>query len=210
MAEYAENHEHAHLNAMTIVAMFGAIEGLAEGARPDLRRWIDEELEAALGEFETRVGEIPRLGALDPHMVEDRVRQALAAEVERVRERLSTVPTRLDRHPPVERWESAFAEVGLGPSPERPLPEGLREALNEVGALRNLILHRRGRVDEKFRRGAPKARWRKDGDLVRVTATDYRRYVAALRTYAGEIGVRLGLFPTFDFTGWQENYVIGD
>lgn len=31
MAEAAVSHDHAHLNVMTLVSMFGAVEGMAEG-----------------------------------------------------------------------------------------------------------------------------------------------------------------------------------
>ena len=44
--------------------------------------------------------------------------------------------------PAVERWEDALGRVGLGQTSDRPLPSDLHDTLNELGEIRNVLLHR--------------------------------------------------------------------
>jgi hypothetical protein len=92
------------------------------------------------------------------------------------------------------RWEQPLASVGLGQHPERPIPADLAEALSELAAIRNVLVHRGGRVDSKAMGSLSKLaadRVYRLGSFVRIDRADYRRYSAALRAYANEIERRV-------------------
>lgn len=67
--------------------------------------------------------------------------------------------------------------MGWGAPEDRPIPDDLEIALTELGAVRNVLVHRAGRIDAQALRSWPEvsddrdgpnlARWR---DYVRVTA----------------------------------------
>ena len=114
-----------------------------------------------------------------------------------------------------DRYEIALNQVGLGAPCDRPIPEDLDEALTEVGVLRDVLVHRAGRVDGRGLAAAPSLMSRyADGGFVRVTRADYRRYSAAIRCYGAEISRRamLGLYDgtqhDVDLAQWRDWYRI--
>ncbi len=81
--------------------------------------------------------------------------------------------------------------------------------LAEVVALRHVLAHRAGRVDERALKQAPALRYA-DGELVRVTRAEYRLYSAALWTYGEEVIRRLmgDLVPAPPLADWRQNYTL--
>ena len=96
----------------------------------------------------------------------------------------------------VARYEKPLRRVGWGAPADRPIPEDLNAALTELGALRDVLVHRAGRVGEVAIKQAPTLRYG-TGELVRISREDYRRYSAAIRCYAQEISFR-------GIRGWPE------
>jgi hypothetical protein len=86
--------------------------------------------------------------------------------------------------------------VGWGAPADRPIPEDLNAALSELGALRDVLVHRAGRVDEAALEQAPTLRYRA-GEFARISRAEYRQYSAAIRCYALEISFR-------GMRGWPE------
>lgn len=85
----------------------------------------------------------------------------------------------------------------------------MNQALVEVVALRHVLAHRAGRVDTRALKQAPSLRYA-DGDLVRVSHTEYLRYSAALRTYGQETISRI-LGETAEVStlrGWRANCIL--
>lgn len=215
MAEAASSHDHAPLNAMTLVSMFGAVEGMVEGIGPDLHRHLEEQLDDRLTAVEAQLNELLRLveagGSGDPDLHLRRRAALLLQLEERVREGWPVVRDRLAKLPPVARWEDALTPVRLGAPRDRPLPTDLVVTLNELGHLRNALLHRRGRVDAKLRRQAPGfTENMPDGALIRVNGKHFRLFVAAIWTYAEEIACRAGLHGPAALESWRENYTACD
>ena len=105
-----------------------------------------------------------------------------------------------------KRWEDVLSHVDLQALPERPVPADLDQALTEVVALRHVLAHRAGRVAPRAQKPAPTLR-SADGDLVRITRAEYRRYSAALWTYGEEVTHRLtaDLAPAPALDGWRQN-----
>lgn len=99
---------------------------------------------------------------------------------------------------------------------DRPLSDGLVTALTEVSALRDVLMHRAGRVDLRAMREAPTLPYQR-GQLVRVSRDDYRRYSSAIRCYASEISFRgIRSWPEVsderdgpDLDRWDQYYLIG-
>jgi hypothetical protein len=109
------------------------------------------------------------------------------------------------------RYETPLAQVGLQAPEDRPIPPDLDEALTEIGALRDVLIHRAGRVDARALEQAPSLTYA-DGAFVRLDRTDYRRYSAALRCYGAEIVRRamMGLYDgtkhDVDLAQWRRGY----
>jgi len=96
----------------------------------------------------------------------------------------------------IARYERPLRRVGWGAPEDRPIPEDLNVALTELGALRDVLVHRAGRLDDTALKQAPTLRYRR-GQLVRISREDYRRYSAAIRCYAQEVSFR-------GIRGWPE------
>lgn len=202
LARAEEAAEFVELNAMTIVAMVGALDALVEMLVPRARELWAKMTTAQLME---KVGETEpeALAKLDEATLE-KVREVLEGFVA---ERLP--PTRRARGAGAERWEAVLRTAGLGARPGRELPEDLQQALQEVMALRNVLVHRAGRVDAAALRQAPTLGYR-EGDLARVSRADYRCYSAAIWTYGDEVVGRLlgSLATPPDLKHWRDNVTI--
>ena len=82
----------------------------------------------------------------------------------------------------VERFESLLKPLGL----IGPLADDVRRDILELSQVRNVILHRSGRVDQKLLSGCP---WLnlKPGEKLAVTQQDSDRYVHACTEYLKQI-----------------------
>jgi hypothetical protein len=199
---------HPHLNAQALVSMNSALDALVEEWMPSLRamraRWMAEQAIKKTNE------ESPQpLGAVAPELRQG-VADALRLEVERKLGKVDKL-----KNKGVNRYESLLAQEGLAVPPDRPIPEDLDVALTEVGALRDVLIHRAGRVDPKALEQAPALRYH-DGELVRISCEEYRIYSAAIRCYATEIQLRpMRNWPELTdehlpaLADWRSYYILG-
>jgi hypothetical protein len=173
---------HPHLNAQALLSMNSALDALVEEFVPamreiSLRAFIDQTLAQA------EDAEPEAAAALTPK-VRDRIREA-------AREVLGKKIPALEklRDSGTKRYERLLKQVDLAAPADRPIPADLDHALTKVGALRDVLVHRAGRVDARARAQAPSLRY-EDGELVRISTDEYRIYSAAIRCYAQEIVFR--------------------
>lgn len=114
------------------------------------------------------------------------------------------------------RYEALPAQKGFGAPADRPVSPDLDRALAELGALRDALVHRAGRVDARALQQAPALPY-EDDDLVRVSDDDYRTCSATIRCYAMEISFRsIRRWPKVsdaqdgpDLAGWRGYCRIG-
>lgn len=234
---------YPHLNAMTLVSMFGSVDCLVEKLAPSFREAMmsvkenvtEQARSLAQRAIEQTLANPPEALAdyrpspdLLAHM-EDALTAAIAQRVsEEVRHVVGKAWKGVDAAEPKKRvigaapsrWETPLETVGLGPDKDHQIPVSLADALSEVTGLRNVIVHRGGRIDEQALRDHPSLseRWGfQEGQFVRIDTAMYRRYSAALRTYAGEVERRVfaGTLPTMPaprplpMLDWEKNYHAG-
>jgi hypothetical protein len=96
----------------------------------------------------------------------------------------------------ITRYEERLEQVGLRAPEDRPIPADLDQALTEVGAIRDVLIHRAARVDERAKTQAPTLPY-EEGELVRLSDENYRTYSAAIRCYGHEVVYR-------SFRKWPE------
>lgn len=193
------------INAQALISMNSALDALVEHLVPAVR---DMPFEIRLREAEQVVPEAAE--TLTPE-----VRRQLITKMQDLL-KLSE-PKRL-RGSGAARYERRLRGVGLGAPDERPLPPDLDQALTEFGVLRDLLVHRAGRINDKaLTRAHSLTRRYSDGDLIRLDGDDYRTYSAAMRWYAAEVVHRLwGKFPDVvnpeeapDPDNWRGWHMIG-
>jgi hypothetical protein len=203
LARAEKDNQLVEHNAMTLISMVGALDALVEELAPRAREILIEH--QARGLVEQALEQHPDAAAqLDEGFLEAFLQVAQEALTERLGDFDSS-----PRGAGAKRWEEVLSHTRLDAPPERPIPEDLDQALTEVVALRHVLAHRAGRVDARALKQAPSLRYA-EGDLVRITRADYRRYSAALRTYGEEIIRRIlkDLAPTPPLAGWRQNYTI--
>lgn len=172
--------DHPLLNAQTLLSLNGALDAMVEEFAPAMRKiGIFGLTEHVMGIAEKKVPEASE--ELTPErrqVLKDVLGDLLGERVLPGIERL--------RGSGAARYEVVLGSVGLAAPADRPVPGDLDEALAELGALRDVLTHRAGRMDQKALDQAPSLPY-KDGELVRISRVDYRRYSAAIRCYAAEI-----------------------
>ena len=204
LAKAAIDSEFAELNAMTLIAMLSAVDGLVEAFVPGIQEMLaDRQVDLMIEEVEETL----------PKSVLDALSEEQRAAVKR-----TFVEMLLERQPPLKplkgagtkRWEPLLAQAGFAAPDDRPLPSDLDDALTEIVAVRHVLVHRLARVDRRALRMAPTLTC-KEGDLIRLGQQDYRRYSAALWTYSEEVvrRVYLDLVPPVNLVDWRENYTLG-
>jgi hypothetical protein len=154
------------LAGMTLVATWGSVETLVLRL---VAAWIENVPEARSSD---RVRRLERKVADSPMAAEERriyVAQGLLREVQRSRERL----------PGVGEFEALLDLFGLA----GPLSGPLTRTLIELRATRNVVVHRRGVPDERFRLDCPWVPVAPDIRLV-VNYEDLLRYMWASVSYA--------------------------
>lgn len=197
-----------HWNATTIVYLYGVIEGHITAMLPTLH---DAARHSRAGRRRAFISSLRdqdrRLRAEGTPVEKIRVLRAFSTELidHLLPEPVKTIPK---QQLTAERWERALSGIFLGPVPGRPLPDDLRAALNEIGEVRNVLLHRLGVINQRVLNANAEGPWRAVGERVVIDADLYRRYVAALYAYTEEMRdrllVRLGAAPFSDVTRWRQ------
>lgn len=170
--------ECPHGNAQALISMNSALDAMVEEL---VKHWRSFHVE--------RIGHkmLAKGRQAGGEAVEDAIRQ----EVDRIVPKASK-----PRGSGIARYEKPLRRFGWGASADRPIPDDLNAALTELGALRDVLVHRAGRVDETALEQAPTLRYGV-GQFVRISREDYRQYSAAIRCYAEEISFR-------GMRGWPE------
>jgi hypothetical protein len=190
-------------NAMTLISMVGALDALVEELAPRARDMLIA--------YQTHVM-MEQARKREPEAAAKLAGPALEAIEQATRDLLAERVESFDPYPRgtgAKRWEDVLSHVGLQGPPRRPVPPDLDQALTEIVALRHVLAHRAGRVDPRALKQAPTLRYA-DGDLVRITRTEYRCYSAALWTYGEEVIHRLmkDLAPAPALEDWPHNYTL--
>ncbi|MGA2307461.1 MAG: hypothetical protein ABSH29_25235 [Acidimicrobiales bacterium] len=205
----------AHVNAMTIVAIYGGIEDLVEtmgaGLYPIVLATNPDKRQAIFQHNRLRNIELKEAGELSKEGA-----QALTKFTKTLADALLPTPKRKPNPelPSADGWEDLLKDVYMRPVPERPLPDDLRLTLNELGAVRNVLLHRMGRMDEKALSLVSEGPWRAVNELVVIDDSLYRRYIAALIAYERDLEDRIrsqmGVGLQSDTTSWRTMVPPGD
>ena len=203
LARAEKENQLAEHNAMTLISMVGAVDALVEELAPRARDMLIAHQAHVLME---------RAREQVPEAASELDKSALDAIEQATRDLLADRFADFDPYPRgagAKRWEDVLSNVGLQARPQRPIPNDLDQALTEIVALRHVLAHRAGRIDQKALKQAPTLRYA-DGDLVRITRAEYRLYSAALWTYGEEIIHRVmkDLAPAPTLTNWQQNYTL--
>ncbi len=197
-----------HWNAMTLITIYGGIEDLIESMGSGFYPLI---LEANPG-TRTRMFEYNRLRNRELREGGDLSSggaQALTQLTKSLADELLKSPLRAPSKemPVADSWEDLLARIRLRPIPGRPLPDDLRHTLNEFGAVRNVILHRMGRIDERALEQVASGPWTTIDELVVIDDDLYRLYIAVLLAYQAEINDRIrnlmNLPPLADVNQWR-------
>jgi hypothetical protein len=210
LASAAIDTDFAALNAQALVSMNSALDAMVEEFAPALREiMVMATVDAAFAQTDKEHPEVAGV-------ISEEMRRAYKQALEEAANK--SLP-KLDRllGSGAERYEGRLRGVGLGTARERPIPADLDEALRELGAIRDVLTHRHGRVDAKALEQAPSlARRYNDGDFIRLTRSDYRTYSAAIRCYGQDVAMRpMRTWPEFkeenmpNLAGWRNYYIAG-
>jgi hypothetical protein len=197
-----------HIYAQALISMKSALDAMVETL---VRHWRGLHVERIARHILDKAAESqPAAAASLPPEIVDAVERVVHEEADRL---VPKAPRPAGRG--VERYEKALRVIGAHAPDDRPLPADLDVALAELGALRDVLVHRAGRLDEKALQEAPRLRY-EVGQLVRVSAEDYRTYSAAIRCYAYEVGFRgMRHWPEVsdengpNLAQWRDYYRIG-
>jgi hypothetical protein len=152
---------------MTIISFFGTLEGYVEALSQALVQPVVDHRDQTHRELTGRIRRIISQQSKAAHAagapITDETRSGLVKAVLHVVNGLrqaSPVKHLSKKIPAVERWEDALGRVGLGETSDRPLPSDLRDTLNELGEIRNVLLHRMGRLDHRALNAVREGPWR--------------------------------------------------
>lgn len=205
MARIELENDAPHLNASALVSLVSALDALIEGMGPALQNIL---VEIELSKFFDRMSGEDKAEWSEFH--ED-AQQFIKGWMRKSLSEVFAMPKGRVGSAGAERYESVLRKIGLGkPEDAASIPEDLDDALKEAHSLRNVLVHRAGRIDKKALQDAPTLRF-KEGQLVRLTQDDFRRYDAAVRTF-GELAIGRAFgphAPTIDLDRWQENHPVG-
>lgn len=197
------------INAMTLIGLHGALDALVEELTPSANTMtLDLIVKDVINNARLQH---PDLTASFPpeilQAVQAALRDVLAEELPRISRPAGSG---------AERWESVLRKGGLAAPPTQPIPPDLDEALRELSNLRDVLVHRAGRLDRKAIQACPSLVARlylAEGQLVRLRGIHYRRYSAAVRAYGLEITRRTltrgGIDNPVDLANWQDFYIVG-
>lgn len=188
---------HPSINAQALIGLYSALDALIEQFAPALR---DLPFLARLKEAEKQV---PKAAE---HLTPE-LREQMVTTLQKL---LKVPKLRQLEKKGAARYERRLRPVGLGA--RCPLPQDLDQALREIGVIRDLLIHRAGRVDREALEKAPSlAKQYKDGELIRLSDEDYRTYSAAIRWYGAEVIHRVYGKPSDDADSddWRQHYIAG-
>ncbi len=187
-AELANDSPHA--NAQALVSLNSALDAMVENLAKSwrafrIRHAATEMMKNAREEMTKHTNEAGR------QFLADLDHQTLALLDEHMRGRLEEVipEAHVPRGAGAKRYEKSLKQIGWAAPPDRPIPPDLDATLRELNSLRDVWVHRAGRVDPPALKKAPTLKY-KPGQFVRISRSDYRRYSAAVRCYAEEITFR--------------------
>ncbi len=172
IAKTEDDAGHPLLHAQAVVLLWGGLEALLLDF---LALWL-------INKPETRTLEpvkTLKIGFGEFEILPDDDRAAYL--LERLEDKLGT-----RRSGGVERFEALFRIFGMTSK----LPDGIVRELLELSAVRNLLVHRGGIVDSRFRNQCPWTAWELGSPLV-VSHEDYHRYFDAVDLYVFEVTQRL-------------------
>lgn len=205
LARAEQENGHPAFNGQALIGLNSALDALVEQFAPAVR---DLPFQVRMKEAEEQVPEATE------HLTPEMRRQL----IEKMQEMLKVPKIKSLEKGGAARYERCLRGVGLGAPEHRPIPVDLDQALREVGALRDALIHRAARLDERALNQAPSLRERyEEGDLVRLTDEDYRTYSAAIRCYGAEVVHRLyGKWKDLadpqdapDLGNWRQYYLVG-
>jgi hypothetical protein len=208
--------ETPELNAMTLVAMVSALDALVEYTTPFHR---DIQIAELIQEAEAQLARQQPPSAPHPRRPRDELVDEIAdalkqAPKEQIANDLKAQLPKIGRvrNVGVIRWERLLEQIGLGVGSSW-LPDDLEEALAEIVAIRHVLVHRTGRIDESTLKLAPSLEQRdgersRVGELIRITNADYLRYSSALWTYGEDIICRFhdDIDDWVDLANWCQNH----
>jgi hypothetical protein len=184
----SRNRALEYWNAMTLVSVFGALEAHIEALTRGLHDMVvrsNEDKRAQIERYNrTRNRAMRGEGRHPPgaYIALTELGQRLSKAL-----LLSPHSRLLPELPTADKWEDVLKRIYLRPIEGRPLPDDLRATLNELGEVRNVLLHRMGRMDQKALDQVSEGPWRSVGERVVIDAPLYERYIAALTAYSEEI-----------------------
>jgi hypothetical protein len=203
-----------HWNAMTLIAIYGGLEDLVEtmgsGLFPVVLDTNHAKRQQMFEQNRLRNRELREVGELSEGgaQVLTHLTNALAGEL--LKKPLKAPAKEL---PAADGWEDLLSRIHLQPIPGRPLPDDLRLTLNELGAIRNVTLHRMGRIDARALELVEEGPWTVVDQLVVIDDDLYKRYIAALISYQREINDRIrnlmGLTLLEDIAQWRSKVPAG-
>lgn len=160
------------LNAQALIAMNSALDSMVEEFAPAMREILVKAfVDRAFKQAEEKVP--------DTAAELDDEKRGVLREV--MLKTIADLQPKLDRllGSGAERYETRLRGVSLGTADDRPIPANLNETLTELGAIRNVLIHKASRIDMKALEQAPSLAGRyREGQLVRLARADYRRYTA--------------------------------
>lgn len=197
MARAEEDNGYPAINAQALIGLHSALDALVQ------------QLPVALRDlpFLVRLDEAERVVPEAAKHVTPELREELIKQLQKL---LQTPKLRQLERKGVARYERRLRRVGLGF--QRPIPEGLDKALREIGVIRDLLIHRAGRIDgEALGKARSLADRYQDGELVRLSDEDYRTYSGAIRWYGAEVIHRIygGGDDGSDPDNWRGSHLAG-
>lgn len=174
--------ESPHSNAQALISMNSALDAMVEEL---VKHWRTVHVDHTTATILAKgMQAVPEAAAQAQPEVLEAVQEVVRSEAERM------VPKALrPKGTGVVRYEKPLGRIGLAAPEDRPVPPDLDQALAELNAVRDVLVHRAGRVDAKALELAPSLRY-EEGQFVRLSRADFRIYSAAIRCYASEIGFR--------------------
>lgn len=171
-----------HSNAQALISLNSALDAMVERL---VHRWRTFQVEHIVKDVVARgVDSVAEAEAvLTPELRGDLI-DAVRQEIDE----MVPKPLRL-RGSGANRYEKPLSRIGFAAPADRPIPADLDTALTELGALRDVLVHRAGRVDERALSQAPTLSYAV-GEFVRLSGSNYRTYSAAVCCYAQEVSFR--------------------
>jgi len=181
MARLMIDADFPYLNAMTLVAIYSAVDAMIESLVPSrVEAIVAMRLLAVLEQLDVDLDSPETMQRFEAVMTNE----VLAGELTKIAKKTGRVGSG-----GLSRYERHLQVADLAGFPDRAFPEDLDVALKEISALRDVLVHSGARVDAQAINKAPTlpARGYPMGCFVRIGRQDYRTYSAALFTFAEEV-----------------------